>query len=426
MSIKKRLLSLILLVFAVLVVGQGGVYADELNTRGGIPDMGDEIIFSNLDTMEYLPSAAYNWKHHEYLVVWHTTLETGKRVISGARVSTTGELIQEFNVYADATKDSAQPDVSYDPVNDRYLVVFIFDINGNGTNWDVHGRFIPWNGPNPTVNKFSICNYTNQQWNPKVVYARSMEEYLVVWNNTDQAGVLKANISLQRVNAENGTLGADLTIYDDTYTEHRTHVDVDYNLARNEYLVVYDNTHNILATRFTGNLLTNFGGEFSIAGWPATETKPAVAACRGANQYMITWQSDQSDLGTPNDAIYARLMSGDGVLGAVKEIDDTTSPEQESDVTCNYAGDEYLVAWQTRYTNLKFGIWGRLVQPDWTLGTSFAIVHPYGDEDRTNVALAGGHITYMAVWEYERDSFQNIRGKIMVAGLKNFLPLILK
>ncbi len=426
MTTKKWLIVFILFTITVLAVGESSVYAGIPITRSDKPDLGQEITISNLDYSEYLPSAAYNWKHHEYLVVWHTLWETGTRVILGARISTTGELLDDFVIYADSTKDSAQPDVAYDPVNDRYLVAFIFDINDDGSNWDVYGRFIPWNGPSGPSTKFLICNYSNHQWNPKVTYSRTMEEYLVAWNNTDQTGALKANISLQRVNAATGSLGSDLTIYDETYTEHRTHVDVDYNLARNEYLVVYDNTHNILATRFTGDLLHDFGGEFTIAGWPAGETKPAVAACRGVSQYLITWQSNQSDQGTPNDAIYARFMSGTGDLGTVKEIDDTTAPEQEADVTCNYAGNEYLVAWQTGYTNEKFGIWGRTVYPDTTLGPGFGIVLPYGDKDRTNVALAGGHVTYLAVWEHDRDSFQDIHGRIMISGFKNYLPMTLK
>ena len=426
MTTKKWVIIFMFFTIAVIAVGESSVFADTPITQNDKPDLGNEINISDLDSMEYLPSVAYNWKHHEYLVVWHTPWGSGTRMILGSRISTTGEQLDGFVIYADSTKDSAQPDVAYDPVNDRYLVTFIFDTNDDGSNWDVYGRFIPWNGPSGPSTKFLICNYSNHQWNPKVTYARTMEEYLVAWNNTDQTGVLKANISLQRVNAATGNLGSDLTIYDDTNTEHRTNVDVDYNLARNEYLVVYDNTHNILATRFTGNLSHDFVGEFTIAGWPAGETKPAVAACRGVSQYLITWQSDQSDQGPPNDAIYARFMSGTGDLGVVKELDDSVGNDREADVTCNYAGDEYLAAWQVPYTNEKLGIWGRIVHPDTTLGPLFAIVGPYGDKDRTNVSLAGGHITYLAVWEHDRDAFQDIHGRIMISGFKNYLPMTLK
>jgi len=78
-----------------------------------------------------------------------------------------------------------------------------------------------------------------------------------------------------------------------------------------------------------------------------------VAACKGANQYLAAWQSNQ---GTGNDAIYARFIDGEGTLGNVYLIDDTTSPEQRTNVACNLSGRQYLVTWQTRYTNLKYGI----------------------------------------------------------------------
>jgi len=37
--------------------------------------------------------------------------------------------------------------VAYDPTNDRYLVVYIYDVNGDGSDYDLRGRLIPWNGP---------------------------------------------------------------------------------------------------------------------------------------------------------------------------------------------------------------------------------------------------------------------------------------
>lgn len=404
------------------------VSADTINTRSEIPERGNEITIANMSFDEKLPSVAFNRKHNEYLVVWQINWPATPRQILGARISNTGNVLETFAISFSLLRDSAQPDVAYDPVNDRYLVVFIYDTVGNGTNWDLRGRFIPWDGPTASLNEFVICDWNNHQWNPKVVYARAMEEFLVAWNNEDQSHALKANVGLQRVKASDGSLLSDLTIYHPTNAEERTNVDVAYNLSRNEYLVVYDNIYDILATRYTGDLSHDFVGEFSIAGWPSTENKPAVAACMDADQYMVTWQSDQTP-GPQNYAIYGRFIGGNGEHnGPVKLIDDTTSSEQEADVTCNDAGTQYLVAWQTVYTNSCWGIWGRLVNPqgplDGTLEQSFSIVEPYSNKDRTNVALAGGKITYLAVWEHDLGTSWDIHGRMMIAGEKTYLPLI--
>jgi hypothetical protein len=314
--------------------------------------------------------------------------------------------------------------VDYDPVNDRYLVAWVYDASGSGTDWDLYGRFIPWNGPSASLTAFPICTWQTNQWNPKVAYGRTVEEFLVVWTNTP--GALPAYISGRRVKAADGTFpgggASDLTI--SRATENRVNPDVTYNLARNEYLVVYDNTADIFGMRLTGNAVPLGGGEFGIAAWPSAEIHPAVAACKGANQYLVAWQSDQS---ASNDAIYARFIDGNGTLAGVHEIADTTSPEREADVACNQAGNQYLVAWQQRYTNFKYGIWGRLVHPDETMDAGFEIVQPGSGTDRTEPAVAGGYTNYLVAWEHERDgtAYQDIHGRL-ITPYTLFLPLVIK
>ncbi len=80
--------------------------------------LGSEMEISTLDTLDYLPSVAYNWKHHEYLVVWHTNWIISSRDIRAARISDAGKVLDTFLVYEDPTRDSAQPAVDYDPVHD--------------------------------------------------------------------------------------------------------------------------------------------------------------------------------------------------------------------------------------------------------------------------------------------------------------------
>ncbi|NOZ48948.1 MAG: hypothetical protein GXP37_02730 [Chloroflexi bacterium] len=429
MSVKRGLLIVLVASAIMLFVGGSSARAQlsELTTASVTagPHLSAEITISALDNEEYRPAVAYNWKHHEYLVVWHTKWTIGTRDIRAARISDTGQVLSTFTVYEHATKDSAQPAVAYDPVNDRYLVVWIFDVSGNGSDWDLYGRLIPWDGPSASLNEFAISTWNTHQWNPRVAYGRAVEEFLVVWANEYQSGVLPMYISGRRVKAADGSFpgsASDLTI--NHATENRLNPDVTYNLARNEYLVVYDNAVDIFGFRLTGDLSHHFGGEFGIAGWPGTEIRPAVAACKGANQYLVAWQSDQ---GTGNDAIYARFVDGGGTVGNVYLIDDTTSPEQEADVACNLSGTQYLVTWQTRYTNLKYGIWGRLVQTDETMESVFGIVSPGPATDRTNPIAAGGPTNYLVAWEHQRDgtSYQDIHGRL-VTPYAVFLPLALR
>jgi hypothetical protein len=139
------------------------------------PRLSREIIISALDNEQLPPAVAYNWKHREYLVVWHDKWAVGTRDIRGRRIAADGAVLAEFEIYSNPTRDSAQPAVDYDPVNDRYLVVWIYDTFGDGSDWDVYGRFIPWAGPNPSVTEFPIITWPSKQWNPKVAYARTQD-----------------------------------------------------------------------------------------------------------------------------------------------------------------------------------------------------------------------------------------------------------
>ncbi len=429
MSVIRALLILLVAGATLLPLGGGSARAHRSGpvatsaTAG--PQLSGEIVVSDADNEAYGPAVAYNWKHREYLVVWHTKWSMGTRDIRAARVSQHGQLLSTFTVYEHATKDSVQPAVDYDPVNDRYLVAWVFDALGNGSDMDLYGRFIPWDGPSASLSEFAIATWATHQWTPKVAYGRAVEEFLVVWNNEYQSGPLPMYISGRRVRANGSGFpggSSDLTV--SHATQNRIRPDVTYNLQRNEYLVVYDNDADILGTRLTGDLGHNFGGEFTVAGWPDGERHPAVTACREADQYLVTWQSDQ---GTGNDAIYARFIDGAGALGNVHQIHDTTGPEQEPDVACSEPGTQYLVTWQIEYTNLRFGIWGRLVQPDETMAPTFAIVQPGANADRTMAVAAGGQAQYIVAWEHQRGgtAYQDIHARLVTPHMM-FLPLTVR
>jgi hypothetical protein len=396
------------------------------------PHLSGEITISAHDTIQYLPSVAYNWKHREYLVVWHDKWPIQTRSIEAARVSEQGKVLSEFTVYWSDKYDSAQPSVAYDPVNDRYLVVFIQDVSKNDTDWDLYGRFIPWNGPSASLAAFPIITWTTNQMNPKVVYAGGIQkEFLVVWSNTYTGSSPPAYVSVKRIRPD-GTfpsVGADLTLSD--VSVNYINPDVSYNLARNEYLVVWDykvsGTHDIWGVRITGNAVPLGGGPFAIAGWPGIEENPSVAACNIADQYLVTWQSDVDSGGTTYD-IYGYFVTGAGALQPPPIlIVHSSGADIEASVACSRSGDQYLVVYQQLYTNVRYGIWGIPISPDHSMDAGFAIVSPGSVTNRTMPAIAGGLTSYMVVWEHQRDgtSYQDIHGRLITPYMV-FLPLVRK
>jgi hypothetical protein len=394
-------------------------------------NLGPEIIISERSSEEYSPAIAYNSVHNQYLVVWENDWGGGYHDIYAQRLSGDGRLLSSFSL---ATGNSqANPAVAYDPVNDHYLVVWAYDYYGDGRDWDVYGTFIPWNGPEYGFTAWPICDWPSNQGHPAVAYAGTQKEFLVVWKSETDA--VPGYISARRIAAAGGFPTADgFTVSQGT--QIRDFPDVTYNLHRNEYLVTWDlelsaSNIDIYGKRLTGNGDTLTGGdpsvmgEFVIAGWPSFEAAPAVAACDKADQYLVAWQSDQAPAEN-NYAIYARYLNGDAVPGNVYEIDDTTSPELNVDVDCNLGGDRYLLAWQTRYTNLRYGIWARIAWPNESLAPRFEVQPPGSATNREYPAVAGGRTGFLVAWEHQRDSGGNrdIHGRLVQYELH--LPLVLR
>ena len=153
----------------------------------------------------------------------------------------------------------------------------------------IHGVFVNWDGPIQGQHQINICDWTTIQVMPKVAYSRAEEEFMIVWFTAHPS--VPAYISGRRMTASDGTFpststsGSDFTISDPT--DVRVRPEIAYNLARNEYLVVYDDMQDVFATRFTGKGVSLGDGEFGIATWSGAEIKSSVAACRETDQYLV-------------------------------------------------------------------------------------------------------------------------------------------
>ena len=86
----------------------------------------------------HVPAIAYNWLHNEYLVVWHNVWPSGHRDIYARRVSDSGQLLSWFSISA-GPNDRAQPAVAYNAINDEYLVVWMYNANGDGSTYEIWG-----------------------------------------------------------------------------------------------------------------------------------------------------------------------------------------------------------------------------------------------------------------------------------------------
>jgi hypothetical protein len=105
-------------------------------------------------------------------------------------------------------------------------------------------------------------------------------------------------------------------------------------------------------------------------------------------------------------------------------ISDYAGQQEEADVTCNMSNQQYMVTWQEQITT--YGISGRLVFPDETLGPGFQIVAPGTSPGHNNPAIAGGYTNYLVTWEHQRDAtYRDIHGRL-ITPYRVLLPIVMR
>ncbi len=165
----------------------------------------------------------------------------------------------------------------------------------------------------------------------------------------------------------------------------------------NEFLVVYDNTFDVL-----GKLVTttgSMGSEIAVAGWPAAETKPAVASCENW-QFLVVWESYNDTVDPPNEDVYGRFLQGDGSFWQdPKSFGSLLGRDIRPDVACMSGRVDYLVAWEALAPPKE--LIGRRLRVDGTLGNSVWVSRasdPFADYV---LAIAGGEVGWLIGWMRE-------------------------
>ena len=404
---------------------------DPLSARG---HLGSEIQISLPTTPEcdrYRPAVAYNWRHGEYLVVWHNTWPGGHRDIYARRVSESGQLLSWFAVSA-GPNDRAQPAVVYNATNDEYLVVWMYNANGDGSTYEIWGRTIAWNGSyqNP---EFQIITWPNRTfWTPRVAWNSYRNEYMVVWSAFDATTLLPTDVAHAILSASGTKLyGA---IISSAYQPHQA--DVTYNIAADEYLVVWrrmwtSTDGDIMAARlggFSGAVVTP-PGVFAVNALPEDQMLPAVATNQ-QHRYMVVWQHAYPGPCCDWDIRGQELDVNGNLVGSQFFISSSTSADETSPAVVARPGTErdYLVVWQMSWPTGEKEVWGYYIE----VGGSTAVyleVATAAFWDHESPAVAWGQVGSLIVYEGDSQGdpgvHRHIYGRIWMPN-SVYLPLVVR
>lgn len=351
---------------------------------------------------QWAPSVAYNALDDEYLVVRHEGSPLSE--IWGTRLDSQGSVIDQFLISA-GDRNRSEPTVAFDPGLGRYLVVWVYDYFGDGSDLDIQGRLIPRTGPDASLVAFTLNDNVSDQLSPRIAYNDTEGEFFVVWFDSEMA--LWQSYG-QRVNAANGALVGSVQVISST-SFHHIEPDVTYLEQRNEYFVVYKRENSggeIWGRRVsaTGGL----GGEFEISGAADQAKAPRVSASNSSDHYGVTWVSDTGAVAAED--VFARRITGAGVLvGDPLLIGGTTVNESNPDIETHPDKDSFLIAWSQQYSNLSgyFGIRARNLDSSGNLGPTFDPMPVFTGSNVTSssAAVAAGPGDWLVTWTRRREDF---------------------
>jgi hypothetical protein len=327
------------------------------------PWLGTEVQLSRQSTLPgenwYRPAIAYNSQRHEYLVVTHNDWSTG-RAIYGSIVTDAGAWQSWFQIFASSGKDSVQPAAAYNHTNNQYLVVWMYNANGDGNTYEIWGEILSGDCSAVVKPAFQIITYPNRSfWTPRVAWNSYRNEYLVVWSAMDTSGgfpgVPSDISSMLLLSTGNIITGRNLITSD-----YPQQADVTYNLAMDEYLVVFvlaNISNDIYGLRVSRENAV-IGGAIPICTELKHQNTPQVTT-NEQDRYLVVWDHEYS--ATDHD-IHGQLLDVNGnKVGGYINIAISTENDTHPAVAANGATGEWMVVWQRASTagaQIRGARWG--------------------------------------------------------------------
>ncbi len=312
--------------------------------------------------------------------------------------------------------------VAYDPGHARYLVVWqglSMDDGAGNAKAVIYGQLVDARtgneigGNDLTVAQLGASNDANTDaLNPAVVWNPTRREFVVAFEgatDTDPGTLTQDTneVYAQRVDDSGALVGGQVRLSDmagspaSTSYDATEPPDIAYDATDDEYLVVWrgdangitaNNENEVFARRvgYAGGSLTALGGAMlqlsDVGGANLTNgqfdaREPAVAWNSVEDQYLVSWQADDSSDGGVDNAFRiwgqrvsaagAEIGTNDFLVSTVGAPTDTETETFSPEVAYNPDRDEYLVVWEgdgangTAGSANDFEIWGqRLAGPD--------------------------------------------------------------
>ncbi len=299
------------------------------------------------DPDRYHPSAAYNDWRAQYLVVWHNTWASGHdREVIGQRVDGAGHLIGSNFAISSGTHDRVQPAVAYNHAYNEYMVVWMYDVNGDQKKYEIWGVVVSWNGVVGTP--FLIQTWENiSSWSPEIAWNSNRNEYVVVWGNLAQATQIATDIGTKVLDPE-GTELYGTVLTSDGFP---TNPDITYDPVEGNYMVVWNYVNTSGKNVIKGDLRNNLYNRIRLVDVFGSTTNhtlfPRVNSSMGLF-FLVTFEYENSS--TDHD-IYVAYINKDATISVPAPFVSGSTHDVYPDVAGSQREFEFMIAYQRADVN---------------------------------------------------------------------------
>lgn len=186
------------------------------------------------------------------------------------------------------------PAVAYDQNRDRFLTTWTDYRNKESTELDIYGRIVDAGGK-PVTGDFPISKAKRGQSISAVAFDPLSNRYLVVWNDWRNAISTDSDIYGQLVNADGTLYGADFIIAGGRFSKKRPAVKFDP--VRRRFLVVWadarDNKVEKLYGRFVDSTGTHLGRESRLVAEGGNQDRPSLAYSEKSKKFFVIWRDSE-------------------------------------------------------------------------------------------------------------------------------------
>jgi hypothetical protein len=338
------------------------------------------------------PDIAFSPQENKYLVVYMKNVDYFVTSdIYGQIIDNNGTPVGSEIVISNLNYFQGSPCVAYDSDNRRFLVVWYDSRTGNN---DIYGQLINSDGTLYGTD-FVISSAPNDQFGPAVAYDNVNERFLVAWVDWRTGG---ENVYAQLVNT-NGTLNGDNFIIgpgDD--------ISIAYDGLYQRYLVIYEP-----GTATNGRFVNANGSVSGDSFYISSGSNPSIAYDDSNNRFLVAWTHDTTSPTADPPGIYGQFINANGTFNGEKFSIVTNAVTDDfhlstAEIDFNSKMQQYLVTFQLWFECplglCNADIYGQLVNANGTNnGESFVITDAEYTQWYQAVAANSNCANFMVAFE---------------------------